>query len=469
MSLPTTNLREGLMKSLNEFVQHAEKLVKYQTHSLNNDNKPLFEIEQEILTFLYEVGSLLESMILDGIEEPTIENRINIDGETALYKETANLRFKDRFGHEQTIRRRGYKVQSRKGYVHPLDHKIGMSHCRNYSPLLSYLIGSHAANDSYSSSSKLLSSTLGFSISSTAIQNNAERIGENIPDDPINMIPGEKQSQDCDLMLVEMDGTMSPQIPEIEGVTGRESLKVPTEYKECNVLAIEKFKEGEKIDRWIGGDYGKRSSFEEYFRKSTIKMGLLSAKQIVFVADGARHNWEVCKTHLPGALEILDFYHAAEHLAQFCELFKDPKKGKAKFKIWRDMIYEGDIFQVLEEMKIARFKMTNTDAAQKEINYLNNNKHRMAYDKYREMGFPIGSGLIEGQCKLVVNKRFKRNGMRWKIKDNRSILKLRLAFLNSTLGDYFLPKPLNIELWKKESVKMSTPIACWVRSRKQVF
>jgi hypothetical protein len=448
------------MNNLGEFVQHAEDLVKSQVEALQLEGVTLFDIEDEILNFVNEIGSLLESLVLSEIEEPTQDNRILINGKNALYKGMATVSFKDRFGNTQKLQRRSYKVEDQKGYIYPLDHKIGIDKCRRYSPLLSFLIGSHAANESYSSASKLLSTTLGFSISSTAIQNNAERIGANIPDDPINQIPGDKQSHSCDLMLVEMDGTMSPQIPEIEGITGRESLKVPTEYKECNVLVIEKYRDKRKVDRWVGADYGKRTYFEDYFRKSSIKMGLLSAKKVVFVADGAHHNWEMCKSHLPEAVEILDFYHATEHLSDFCDLIKDPKKGKMLFKVWRHQILEGDIFQVLDEMKQTLFHIEDTDSAQKEINYLNNNKFRMAYDEYRDEGYPIGSGLIEGQCKLVVNKRFKRNGMRWKIKDNRAILKLRLAFLNSTLSDYFLPEPLDIGFWEGNNETMSMGIAC---------
>jgi hypothetical protein len=65
----------------------------------------------------------------------------------------------------------------------------------------------------------------------------------------------------------------------------------------------------------------------------------------------------------------------------------------------------------------------------------------MKYDEYRERGYPIGSGLVEGPCKLVVGKRFKGNGMRWKKKDNEAVLDDRLAVLNNTLDGYFVPKP----------------------------
>jgi len=58
----------------------------------------------------------------------------------------------------------------------------------------------------------------------------------------------------------------------------------------------------------------------------------------------------------------------------------------------------------------------------------------MQYDLYREKGYPIGSGLVEGNCKLVVGKRFKGNGMRWKKRDNEAVL-------NNDLDRYFEPKP----------------------------
>ncbi|MEW5814025.1 MAG: hypothetical protein AB1798_01335 [Spirochaetota bacterium] len=70
----------------------------------------------------------------------------------------------------------------------------------------------------------------------------------------------------------------------------------------------------------------------------------------------------------------------------------------------------------------------------------------MEYDIYRERGFPIGSGLVEGQCKLVVNRRFKGNGMRWKAADNEAVLDVRLAILNNTLEKFFTPKPRKYSL-----------------------
>ena len=141
----------------------------------------------------------------------------------------------------------------------------------------------------------------------------------------------------CELMVVEVDGTTSPQIAEEEGITGRESLKLPTEYKECNVLVVEKLdacgtSEGkdryQAKDRWTGAMYGERAGFEQYVHEAGLRMGQLMAERVLFIADGARHNWEIQLNNFPNAVQILDVYHAMEHLADYCVLFTNESKGK---------------------------------------------------------------------------------------------------------------------------------------------
>ena len=94
---------------------------------------------------------------------------------------------------------------------------------------------------------------------------------------------------------------------------------------------------------------------------------------------------------------------------------------------------------MIHEMKRALGKVTDSDKAWKQINYFTNNQERMDYPLYRAAGWPIGSGLVEGQCKFVVGRRFKGNGMRWRPHDNRCVLRTRLALLNGDLKRYFSP------------------------------
>ena len=91
------------------------------------------------------------------------------------------------------------------------------------------------------------------------------------------------------------------------------------------------------------------------------------------------------------------------------------------------------------EMKAQRKNLSNGDEGQSHINYFLNNVDRMAYDTYRAMGFPIDR-VGGGSSKLVVGKRFKGNGMRWIIHDNKTVLRTRLAELNDELEGFFTKK-----------------------------
>ena len=207
------------------------------------------------------------------------------------------------------------------------------------------------------------------------------------------------------------------------------------------MVAIEKYEGGKRIDRWIGARYGPRKGFEEYVRRTGLQMGQLEAKKIIFLADGAKNNWEIRKTNFAEALEILDFYHASEHLAAFCDLFGEPSKGTRMYKEWRTMFLESGVLQVLVELKAEVKELTDSHKGWGHINYFKNNIKRMNYKEYRDQGYPIGSGVVEGACKFVIGKRFKGSGMRWKKADNEKVLKARLAKLNGLLADYFAPKP----------------------------
>ena len=437
------------MKTINDFLPLAGILVKELSEQINLGNIGLIEIEEKIVEFINQIGHLLLKDVVERIREPVIENHIMVDGKNAFYRNMQNLRFRNRFGQEIIRNRRAYSVEGQSKGYYPFDEKIGMDKCWKYSPLMTFLQSLFGGCEPYSPASKKLSKALGFNISSTAIQNNTELTGSRLEHHPFKVIPENKQNEECNVMVVEIDGTMSPQITQKEGITGRESLKLPTEYKECNIIAVQKYKNDKKIDEWIGAQYGPRKIFDNYAHQVGLRMGQLKTEETVFIADGAKHNWEIQLDNFPGSTCILDFYHATEHLSTFCELFKNKKNGRKKYDIWYKMLYDGEIVQVLSEMKKSlEEKISNTDEALKHYNYFENNKSRMQYDLYREKGFPIGSGLVEGKCKLVVGKRFKGNGMRWKKADNEAVLKVRLAVLNNTLDQAFKPDP---RMWEKAS------------------
>jgi hypothetical protein len=163
--------------------------------------------------------------------------------------------------------------------------------------------------------------------------------------------------------------------------------------------------------------------------------------QLLFIPHGAKTNWEIQRTNFSEAIPILDFYNASEHLGEFCNLIKDPKKGQRRYGGWATILLDGEVLQVIAEMKEALKETTNRSEGVKEINYYLNNRDRMKYKEYRDKGYPIGSGIVEGAYKFVIGKQFKGSGMRWKKADDEKVLKVRLAKLKKLLPSYFVPKP----------------------------
>jgi hypothetical protein len=428
---------------LREFILQSEEIIKNLSEGINHSEISLKQAEESILKHINRLGQIMVEEMIEEVKEPVGENRVVVDEKIAVFEGVRNLRFINRFGGVTVKPRRCYKYLNHKGGYYPLDEKLGMDGCSGFSPLMTYLQALFGACESFERSEELLSSSMGFPMSATAIQRNTEATGARIDDRPYRMIEEKKRHESCELMVVEMDGTMSPQIHEEPGVTGRQSLKQPTEYKECNVVIVEKHNRGEKIERWIGARYGPRKDFEEHIRRTGLQMGQLEAEEIVFLADGAKTNWEIQMTNFPEAIPILDFYHASEHLGDFCNLMKDPQKGQKQYAGWIKMLLDGEVLQVIAEMKEALKETSNSSEGTKKINYYLNNRDRMKYKEYRDKGYPIGSGIVEGACKFVIGKRFKGSGMRWKKADNEKVLKVRLAKLNGLLPAYFAPNPQN--------------------------
>ena len=70
------------------------------------------------------------------------------------------------------------------------------------------------------------------------------------------------------------------------------------------------------------------------------------------------------------------------------------------------------------------------------ITYFENHRDYMQYDYYLEMGYPIGSGVVEGACRHLVKDRMELAGMRWRVPGAQAVLHLRSIFLNEEWEKY---------------------------------
>lgn len=153
---------------------------------------------------------------------------------------------------------------------------------------------------------------------------------------------------------------------------------------------------------------------------------------VVKVADGARDNWEFLHEQLPPGTEVVDFYHAAEHLraALVVAYGETNSRGIRQFEKLRHILREDDdgVEKVIRALRYLRDKHPRRSKIQRELEYFRRNRQRMQYASVAAANLPIGSGVTEAACKTLVSQRMKRSGMRWGEEGGQAILTLRSLF-----------------------------------------
>jgi len=156
------------------------------------------------------------------------------------------------------------------------------------------------------------------------------------------------------------------------------------------------------------------------------------AKEIVFVADGAEWIWNLVQTHYPKAVQIIDWFHAVEHLAPVAERVRgQPAEHTAWLKQARDDLWEGRLDDVIAACTAQARPACPDDAALGAAHYFSNNRQRMNYPAYRAQGYQIGSGTMESACKQVGSQRLKVPGATWDKGGARYVAKARTALLSN--------------------------------------
>jgi hypothetical protein len=152
--------------------------------------------------------------------------------------------------------------------------------------------------------------------------------------------------------------------------------------------------------------------------------------ELVILADGAPWIWKWAQELYPDSVQILDFYHAKEHLCRFAKLhFKEDDQRQVWIEAQTKLILEDKAAEVVTNVQ--SLANTGCKQAQKEaknlVKYFQDNSKRMMYATFREKGLIIGSGPIESAHRNVIQKRMKRSGQRWTIKGAQQIANLRTA------------------------------------------
>lgn len=250
------------------------------------------------------------------------------------------------------------------------------------------------------------------------------------------------------LLYVSYDGTGVPMVPwETAGRKGKQddgTSKTREVKLGCVFTQTQKDENGFPIrDDGSTSFVGAIESSAEFgvrIYAEALRRGLEKAGKVAILADGERYNWEIAALHFPGATEIVDLYHAREHLHDLCALLTtEPGNSFIRTEThWRTMLDEGRVEEIINKATLLMPRSgQRRKKIKKEIRYFQNNLHRMRYADFRAQGFFIGSGVVEAGCKTVIGKRLKQSAMKWTLRGANSIIALRCAHLSGRIESFW--------------------------------
>jgi hypothetical protein len=179
-------------------------------------------------------------------------------------------------------------------------------------------------------------------------------------------------------------------------------------------------------------DFGHRL-YEEAVRR-----GLARAARVAVLSDGAEYNATIAREHFPGAIHVIDIYHAAERLSEFV---KDHARQSVDGPLHRrlyGLLEAGRIEALIEQMRGALPRSgPRRRAGLAAIAYFERRKEQMHYGQFRREGLFIGSGVIEAGCKTVIGKRLKQSGMFWSVAGANAIIAARCCLYSGRFEQFW--------------------------------
>lgn len=191
-------------------------------------------------------------------------------------------------------------------------------------------------------------------------------------------------------------------------------------------------------------------------RREALRRGSGTAQKIVLLMDGAQGLENMGKVNFPGCLQIVDFYHAMDHLGQVIEALtgQQPSKDDKLYKRCTKLLLKDGVQEIISLAREQSVGKLCQAAVEKELHYFIHNAQRMLYGTYRRAGYFIGSGVIEAGCKTVIGARCKQSGMFWSRNGAENILALRCIKCGN-LWDVFWTERANLLSALNDSLVMA--------------
>ena len=412
-------------------------------------------VEMGFRTALHQAGAAALSHLLQFPEPARDQREIPCRcGHQACYRELRSRALRTVLGEVKLVRPWYLCPHCHQGQF-PIDRQLDIEN-RDCSPgvrRMQALVGQQAPFDHGREQMKLLA---GVEVTTKSVERTAEAIGADIAARDQAEIRKAVQldlpviiGEPIPILYIQMDGTGVPVVKkETEGRKGKTDGQ-PAHTREvkigCAFTQTKCDEDGYAIRDpdsttytaaiETAEEFGKRLYLEAWNR------GWSRAEKKVVMGDGAEWIWNLADLHFPGAMQIVDLYHARQHLWDVARRLYPNELGKQQ--TWmnvhqKKLLDKGKIEKLVASLRSIR--STSADLLEKiriEADYFERNAERMRYPKFRRQHLFIGSGVIEAGCKTVISSRLKQSGMFWTVRGANAIIALRCCHLNGQFEEYW--------------------------------
>lgn len=357
----------------------------------------------------------------------------------------------------KTVRTLLGSIETVRGYYHcgvckhgfaPLDARLGVAGT-SLSPGLARACALAGAEMPYAKSGEFIATVTGLDLASTSTLARTTRTQGTRARDLIaaeqlatGPDPGAATSLDSpDLCYIVMDGTGAPMLPrECQGRVGKDPTKndgrAGTREVKIGCFFTQTHRDpatGDPIQDPGSATYistfEPAATFATHAKTEYRRRGFDQIRQPIVLGDGAKWIWSIADQHFPAATQIVDYFHAREHLADLTKTLTPALTDPVVFEqALVDHLDLGDTTAIAEAVAALDLPGRAPDLAgpaATEVGYFTANHHRMQYADFRANGYYIGSGPVESACNTIVKQRAKRAGMHWTIAGLDPVLALR--------------------------------------------
>jgi hypothetical protein len=374
-------------------------------------------------------------------------------GQTARYHDTRPKQLLTVLGPLQIERAYYHCAHCRQGHS-PRDRELDVEGTQ-CSPGVRRMLAVVGSESSFEQGRAQLELLAGLDVTTKAVERHAESIGADIAAREQAAMQRAKQLElpavcapAVPLIYIEMDGTGVPVVAaeragragKIAGQPARtREVKLGCVFTQTRVDEQGRPVREEASTSYVAAiegaeDFGLRLYTEAWNR------GWSRAAKKVVLGDGAVWIWNLADQHFANAIQIVDLYHARQHLWELASqlLANDPQARKRWARRLEHKLNRGKLEALVKTLR--EFPPPNPELARllsNEAEYFERNAERMRYPQFRAQGLFIGSGVVEAGCKTVVGARLKQSGMFWTVRGANAILALRCNRLSGKFEDYW--------------------------------